>query len=1308
MHSVLRNGLITLLLLFICSTAFGSIIYVDSSATGENIGISWEHAFTDLQDALDAAASGPAEIWVATGTYRPSVKVGGTDDRHKTFQMISGVEIYGGFPSGGGTWPQRDPEKYTTVLSGDIGIPGDSEDNCYHVFYHPSGINLIITGILDGFTITAGNANGLDPHNRGGGMYNENSGPTVANCTFADNTAAQGGGLYNYNESHPKITHCVFSGNSAGRGGGMYNENSNPSVAACQFSNNSATEGGGINNFLNSDPVITSCTFSNNSVYRGGGLFSYLNSNTTLNNCTFSGNSATLSGSGVWAYNGDIIAKGIVQLNSDDFDGDDIKITGDGAVDIDVDSNLNLDNSRIFCNISGTGTIQVDLGAELIIQGDAVIDMAHANPVTDPDLNGTIHCEGLLRIKDNVQLRNTNIIVARTSFEGDVDISNSVITAEAASPYGQFFIEDSVTIAGNDIHADGDRYMDLDPSVFAGVIANNRIWVTITEGVGNTRGGLLELRGEDGWTEAACEPNSFFCKVYSGTIPVFNTNTWTLEELRITEGAKVSLTNRFDFGNGGVDEVMYVKELVMEPNSVLNTSFNRLYYDADHIADSAMVKNEPLLGFSLNNIACDDENEFVVRVVHTPDYLHPSDQDFDRIHVQRIEGLGPDPNGMMRMCTLKDKDPNSATYEDIFTACAKGLFAKCSENEILIWFEYLFDYDPNIPREDIELVVYLSEDPNLAGSRIEVGHLMAPPPGRPGSVGSGRFGTFHKFVNTQGMDFLRGTRIELELLSSGDTCVYINNFDPQVWCRDLKCGDVTGDLWVTVLDYLTVVGEYGTTADVPLDGTDSRACLDSLFSGDGYVDLQDVAAWDWLLNQLDTPHFCTIPMTESFSASASATSMDFSGTFPLMSASAGLTELPGDLLIAGKRPSALNPDQMEDSLYVFDQTGLYQTSGRCALEHSNTRLIQNNQGRFYQINLQGGIIPLADANSILSPCRLSTPNDPRYGVSSNVLVGLQGEFGNWTGRPIQDAVFDDAGYLYVVPVVVDPNTAEEPYMAIAKLMLSEDPNELPALIQLYDDPPEAGDNQERNALRELEIDSSGYLYVINAHTNNESSILWVYDTDNSLPVIRLDLGDPNGTPFIPGPLALYASKQTDMLFLASSLNVPDANSATLYQMSTIDFSVSEIQIPDMGHITDVTEEPNTGDLWVSGFTMSDIPEYPNLGDDPFYKPYAAHLLSGGASLEVLDLALDNDPNNDLALPISIQWIGQNTQDPCEGADIDGNGAVGISDLAMMAQAWLSSSPDENWDQNCDLALDNEINLFDFAVISRNWLEGGCQ
>ncbi len=47
---------------------------------------------------------------------------------------------------------------YKTILSGDIGVAGNSSDNVYHVFYHP--LLLDSTAKLDGVTITKGNSDG--------------------------------------------------------------------------------------------------------------------------------------------------------------------------------------------------------------------------------------------------------------------------------------------------------------------------------------------------------------------------------------------------------------------------------------------------------------------------------------------------------------------------------------------------------------------------------------------------------------------------------------------------------------------------------------------------------------------------------------------------------------------------------------------------------------------------------------------------------------------------------------------------------------------------------------------------------------------------------------------------------------------------------------------------------------------------------------------------------------------------------------------------------------------------------------------
>jgi len=164
-----------------CATALGDIIYVDANASPGGDGLTWGTAYKYLQDALAEAQSND-EIWVAQGTYTPdcnSLVPNGTGDREATFQLITGVALYGGFPSGGGNWEQRDPNQFETILSGDLNDddvevedPAELQDepsrseNSYHVV---TGSGTDPNTILDGFIITAGNANGSNPYNKGAG-----------------------------------------------------------------------------------------------------------------------------------------------------------------------------------------------------------------------------------------------------------------------------------------------------------------------------------------------------------------------------------------------------------------------------------------------------------------------------------------------------------------------------------------------------------------------------------------------------------------------------------------------------------------------------------------------------------------------------------------------------------------------------------------------------------------------------------------------------------------------------------------------------------------------------------------------------------------------------------------------------------------------------------------------------------------------------------------------------------------------------------------------------------------------------------
>lgn len=279
---------------------FPLIIYVDESATGANDGSTWQDAYNYLQDALnDPCLMIYQQIRVAQGTYKPDQDTAGNvtrEDRNETFELINGVAIYGGFPSGGGTWQDRNPILYETILSGDLrGDDGRdysrNGENSYHVVM---ANECEPNTILDGFTIYGGNADGEDIDVFGGGMFNEHSSPTVVRCRFLGNSAgSQGGGMFNNGES-PTVINCMFLGNSAEQaGGGILNKYSESTVVNCVFSGNSAVlgSGGGIYN-TGLYPTVVNCTFSNNAAHSGGVMYNY-GSSPTITNCIMWRNTGT-------------------------------------------------------------------------------------------------------------------------------------------------------------------------------------------------------------------------------------------------------------------------------------------------------------------------------------------------------------------------------------------------------------------------------------------------------------------------------------------------------------------------------------------------------------------------------------------------------------------------------------------------------------------------------------------------------------------------------------------------------------------------------------------------------------------------------------------------------------------------------------------------------------------------------------------------------------------------------------------------------------------------------------------------------
>lgn len=679
------------------------------------------------------------------------------------------------------------------------------------------------------------------------------------------------------------------------------------------------------------------------------------------------------------------------------------------------------------------------------------------------------------------------------------------------------------------------------------------------------------------------------------------------------------------------------------------TNFKLSDIQSDHTVRVTFIQAQ---SYSLEEIKFENESIFNKRVVN-----NNFDPENALVFIERA--VGPEHgNVVMRMRNERISDPDSPDFGKIVHARAKGIFIKTAADKIKIRFKYLFlTSDPGV-----KIVIYLSDSPELLSPDnplyqqhyIKCAEILNPSFPRPGAYGTDKFAVFQKMVWTEQLDLSKGVYIELELLEpetnglllassiskvsndSGSSSVFIDDWNPSVQCYGI-CMDINWDNFVDEADFLMVIGGVGC------DATGEHACMDGAFSDDGGIDTFDAVSWDWALNSdVRLLNFCGVPLT---GGSGSVGMMSVSSAGPKSSGmllprvSFSNSDL-SDLLISGKT-SEMNPSsKLKDSLYAFNNEGQFVGSFDPASDRCNIRLVKGPDGEIYQLNSETGLLRFDSSDTVIVPpgeIRLSNITEPRYNTSATVYVGVQDKGADSFGRPILDAALDSE-YVYVVPVVVDPD-GEEAYEAAAKLRLLEGASPPYEVVQLYDDPPLPNDNQYRNYLRELEIDNSGNLYVLNVHAINESDILWRYRPDGTFE--RMDLGNPDGDIYIPSPTGMYISKTTDMLYLTSAAyNPSDPEETVVYGFSTNgSLSLERSVTVGIQNITCITEDPQTSTIWVAGFDMYGIPPYPNPYQMAFYYPILAKIPPG--SDNVKHFLLYSPGNHDLALPMSILWTSAN-------------------------------------------------------------------
>jgi hypothetical protein len=304
------------------------IIYVNINAPSGGNGSSWAAANPSLIDAILAAAAN-CEIWVAKGTYLPK-----GSSRLGSFFLIDNLAIYGGFAGTETSRSQRNWAVNVTTLSGDIFVPGNSSDNSYNVVY--SNYNQA-SAVLDGFTITGGNANSTaSGYIYGGGIESIHSSATLANLNIVQNQATYGGG-FDCNGGSPSLTNSTFDSNRAEYGAGFYSFNAcQPTLSHVAFYNNAASSvgsDGGDGGALYADQTSGTLALSdaliigNAATHAGGGLYDFkaranlarvrfefnfadfgagliidTNTSSTLVDSSFTGNQASSKGGGLYLY----------------------------------------------------------------------------------------------------------------------------------------------------------------------------------------------------------------------------------------------------------------------------------------------------------------------------------------------------------------------------------------------------------------------------------------------------------------------------------------------------------------------------------------------------------------------------------------------------------------------------------------------------------------------------------------------------------------------------------------------------------------------------------------------------------------------------------------------------------------------------------------------------------------------------------------------------------------------------------------------------------------------------------------------
>ncbi len=528
--------------------------------------------------------------------------------------------------------------------------------------------------------------------------------------------------------------------------------------------------------------------------------------------------------------------------------------------------------------------------------------------------------------------------------------------------------------------------------------------------------------------------------------------------------------------------------------------------------------------------------------------------------VERVTDLWPDTDGMLRLQTLADQGATSPTEKHVIPATATLTLDEDIEVGafgLKVTFHYVFQSQGGVLR-----VRRRSQTGETYAASV-----MAPEPGSEGRSGIVAWSSYESLILTINDPDRRVGELILELRGPLGTSVLINNLRIESWIpsppppieqhpEPIKlsvivdqvqctshCADIAGE------DYLVDSKDYLAAAYCCPASIGDNWCVDTEFALDGILSVEDVEYFSWVDAY---PPICSCGMA----------TMSAIGVFNATPAGRPCGSVPeAPLLIAGKiyRCDAYNAEHHFSSDGIFGYDSDRRATGepfRRDVDRLNTRLVTDPDGTLHQLNVRDGLIKLPTDEPVLRWGRLGFE-------SRQVDVGWIEQYHSeaYPTPPIQDAVFDSSGYLYVVPVSLGPGQR-----AAARIRLGANPD-TGQVVQLYGE-----SDLHPTGTYEIGLGPQEDVYVLDKR-NWGNAVLRRYDRDSGHQTRSLELSQVI-TGFPAAPTAFHVSPADGQIIIA--------NLTSLVFLRPSDFArIKDVEVSGVGQIVDIAEDA-AGAFWVLG------------------------------------------------------------------------------------------------------------------------------